>query len=330
METEEYFMANTTESKYESIYENICRSRDELDMLPKGYSLPLEASSQGDKYRFADGALDGMAIYHMGIPPQDASLLEQALDAAVSDLEQAHRLINAWVVDGHMISVMNQVQQYVSGHQERLPPSQIYRLAVECALKGTHREEVKFGIVLLGLIETDQNEQLKHALRILALSDEFTLYVLQLASQWTFPDKEILRIAKKVHGWGRIHAVTWLRPTSREIEDWLFAEGWDNTILPAYSALECCRKVNLQGRLEDSLNERDYSCACGLLAALLDERPVPGISEVEDCAGLLNAFVNCSASRAVSPQRQKTLELAAEYAAAHELPEIAERIRFLL
>ncbi len=315
----------------ESIYENICRARNELEVLPPEYSLPQEDKPQQDKVRFADGALDGIALYHMGVPNQDTTLLEQALDTAAANPEQARELVHQWVTDGHMISAREKVLGYLLDHQQQLPPAEIYRLAVECALKGTHREEVKFGLTLLALFDMSENEPLKNAMRILALSDEFTLYVLHAAANWDHSAQEILRIAKSVHGWGRIHAVRALEPETSEIADWLFAEGWDNTILPGYSALECCRKGDLRRRLEgDELSAKDFSCACGLLTALLDEGPVPGISEVEDPAGLLNAFVNCSASKAVSPARQKALEQVAEYAAAHELPEIAQRTRFLL
>lgn len=318
---------NTTS---ESIYENICQARNELGVLPSEYSLPPEDEPAADNIRFADGALDGIAIYHMGIPAQDAALLEQAVDTAATDPEQAHELILKWTTDGHMISAMNKIMQYTIERQQQLPPSQIYRLAVECALKGTHREEVKFGLVILTLFDTDTNEPLKNALRILALSDEFTLYVLQVAASWSNSSLEVLRIAKSVHGWGRIHAVGQLEPETAEISDWLFSEGWNNTVMPAYSALECCQKSGLRDRLKKEMNEKDYTCACELLQALLDEGPVEGISAVEDSAGLLNAFLDCSASKAVSPHRQKVLQQIDAYAKEHELPEIAERIRTLL
>lgn len=314
----------------ESIYENICRARNEREELPPEYSLPPEETPEPGKSRFADGALDGIALYHMRAPEQDAELLKQAVDAAATDLEQAHSLVSRWVVDGHMISAMNKILQYVMERRQQLPPSKIYRLALECALQGTHREEVKFGLVLLVLFDTDTNEPLKNALRILALSDEFTLYVLQIASNWTRSSQEILRIAKGARGWGRIHAVAALEPETQEIADWLFAEGWDNHILSAYSALECCQKADLRKRLENDMTERDFSRACELLNALLLEGPMPGISQIEDRAGLLNAFVDCAAGKGVSPQRQETLKQVSEYAASHELPEIAQRIRFLL
>lgn len=318
---------NTTN---ECIFEDICKARDELGMLPPKYSLPQNGPAESDNLRFADGALDGIAIYHMGVPTQDTALLEQALDTAVTDLEQAHELVRRWAVDGHMISSMNQIQQYTMEHQQQLPPSQIYRLAVECALKGTHREEVKFGLVMLTLFDTDNNEQLKNALRILALSDEFTLYVLQVAASWSRSSLEVLRMAKNVHGWGRIHAVVQLEPETEEIRDWLFTEGWNNAVTPAYSALECCRKCGFQERLEKNMSEKEYVCACGLIGALLDEGPAAGISAAEDAEGLLRAFLECSASKAVSPERQKTLKQITDYASAHELPMITQYASSLL
>lgn len=314
----------------ESIYENICRARNELGTLPPEYSLPAESGAAQDKVRFADGAMDGIALYHMGVPHQDTALLEQAINTAVTDLEQARKLVCQWVADGHMVSARQKISTYLLEHRQQLPAPKIYQLAAECALKGTHREEVKFGLVLLIFFDLDQNDPLKNAMRILALSDEFTLYVLMAALNWANAPQEILRIARSVHGWGRIHAVKALEPETPEIADWLFAEGWDNTVMPAYSALECCRKGGLRERLEKGMDEREYGCACELLQALLNEGPVEGISAVEDRAGLLNAFLDCSASRAVSPARQKTLELAAEYAGEHGLPEIAERSGALL
>ena len=55
----------------ESIYENICRARNDLEVLPPAYSLPRENDSEQAKVRFADGAMDGIALYHMGVPAQE-------------------------------------------------------------------------------------------------------------------------------------------------------------------------------------------------------------------------------------------------------------------
>ena len=75
---------------------------------------------------------------------------------------------------------------------------------------------------------------------------------------------------------------------------------------------------------------KDFASACGLLQALLNEGPMPGISEVEDSVELLNAFLDCAASKAVSPHRQKILEQIRKYAADHNMEEINERAASLL
>lgn len=111
-------MNNTSES----IYENICRARNRLEVLPPEYSLPLEEEPKPGAPRFADGALDGIALYHMGVPDQDTTLLEQAVDMAPTDPEQARRLVSSWAAEGHMISAMNKILPYVIERQQQLPP----------------------------------------------------------------------------------------------------------------------------------------------------------------------------------------------------------------
>ncbi len=50
-----------------SLYNYITNNVDSEGRLPKTFSLPDETSGNG--MRFADGALDGISIYHMGHTP---------------------------------------------------------------------------------------------------------------------------------------------------------------------------------------------------------------------------------------------------------------------
>ena len=88
---------------------------------------------------------------------------------------------------------------------------------------------MKFGLALLELFDLNGKEPVKTAVRELACSDEFTIFALFLMRSWDEPDREIFQAAKKVRGWGRIHAVERLDPVDEEMERWLLAEGWDNT-----------------------------------------------------------------------------------------------------
>ena len=111
---------------------------------------------------------------------------------------------------------------------------------------------------------------------------------------WDEPDREIFQAAKKVRGWGRIHAVERLDPEDEEMERWLLAEGWDNTVLPAYSALECFQKARCTQILEGNMTREQYGFMTGLMAGLLDEGPVRGISACENPEEVLNAFLRQS------------------------------------
>ena len=73
-------------------------------------------------------------------------------------------------------------------------------------------------------IETDKDTIEK--VRLLALSDEFTLYCLDILVccldilvQLEDSNEEIFEIAKKVKGWGRIHSIEYLQATNNKIKE---------------------------------------------------------------------------------------------------------------
>ena len=60
---------------------------------------------------------------------------------------------------------------------------------------------------------------------------------------WDNSNELIFELAKKLHGWGRIHAVKMLKPEDNdEMKEWLWLEGWKNNVMPEYSAYECYTK----------------------------------------------------------------------------------------
>ena len=62
---------------------------------------------------------------------------------------------------------------------------------------------------------------------------------------------EILELAKKVRGWGRIHCVDFIEPENDEIKEWLLLNGVDNDVVPAYSALRVFEKAESGYELSD-------------------------------------------------------------------------------
>ena len=144
---------------------------------------------------------------------------------------------------------------------------------------------------MLELVRVD-DDNLKDMLRIIGLSDEFTLFVIFIMQQWENANEEIFRLAKKTKGWGRIHAIERLIPDTPEIRDWLLREGVLNNVLPAYSAINCWEGSEAENLLfAPELSKEDFSAITALIAALLDEGPCPGISEIEKGDEAIKAYL---------------------------------------
>lgn len=79
--------------------------------------------------------------------------------------------------------------------------------------------------------------------------------------------------ARHVSGWGRIHAVAQLEPSSDAIRRWLLLEGWHNDVMPEYSALTCVEKSGLAEVLHSGAqNHAEFTAAGALLPRLPHHR----------------------------------------------------------
>ena len=75
----------------ESLYQLIHRSLTPEGILPEDFSLP---KPDGNQIHFADGAMDGITIFHTATGEADTGLLEQAVWAANRDrMEEAQGLV---------------------------------------------------------------------------------------------------------------------------------------------------------------------------------------------------------------------------------------------
>ena len=52
-------------------------------------------------------------------------------------------------------------------------------------------------------------------------------------------------LAKKLDGWGKIHLVTSLEPTTENIREWLITEGCKNKIHLGYLANIVAKKIDI-------------------------------------------------------------------------------------
>ena len=263
------------------------------DCLPDDFSLPK--SSDPTLARFADGAVDGIYIYHTEPTPvsEEAKVLMAKAMQAVGkgEREQAGKLFEELGTKARAVSIIDDLQQYMLGHKESVSAESVVKFALYTLYNTSDRESLKFALSMLEIVKLE-DDNLKNILRIIGLSDEFTLFVIFIMQQWDDANQEIFRLAQKTKGWGRIHAVERLIPDTPEIRDWLLREGIRNTVLPAYSALNCWEGSEAENLLfADEITEEDFAAISRLMAALIDEGPCPGISVMEKGDEVIKAFL---------------------------------------
>ena len=274
-----------------SIYEIINDSIEDGE-LPESFSLP---DIDDGKLKWADGALDGVTVYHMGLSEVDEDTLEMMVQAikavADHDYDMAVELFSKLGEQKRAIELIDEIQKYILGHRDELPPENVFKTSVNIILQSDNRENVKFGLSVLEIFNLNGKEDLISKIMTLGLSDEFTLFALFILQRLEDGNDRIFELAKKVYGWGRVHAVDRLEPLTPEIKDWLIEEGVHNTIMPAYSALTCWDKAQVATRLEGDLSENEFRGIRDIIEGLLGEGPVAGCSTIQDWDKYIELFL---------------------------------------
>ena len=288
-------------------------------VLPEQFRLPEDKNSDMD---FAPGAKDGIYIFH--IPKIENSDDEKdnfhELIDAISDarFEQAENMIKLITKEKRVLSIMADIQEYVAEEIDNLNDENLFNFSCYLIENATDIESVKFGLGLVLLFEC-KDEGFKDTIRTLGLSDEFTLYSAINMMMWSFGNEEIFELAKKVHGWGRIHIVDRLLPERKEIIDWLFYEGIDNSIMPQYSAFPCWYKGECDKRIKETMTRKDFDAVSKIVDAMLDDEPVPGFSNLLSNAFTpLKDFLARAAEQELNDDDKKLIEKIRDYAKDEE------------
>ena len=279
-----------------SIYELIASAVVD-GRLPRGFELPSLTNAENE-LRWADGALDGVGMFHMNRPElsdDDRALMEKAVRAAGDgDFDGADRLFAELGERVQALFVIDDLQHFIVDNQKALNPNKIFGCARHLITESANRESVKFGLSMLELFGMDRREDIKEKVRTLGLSDEFTLFAIFVMLKWQNANDEIFRLAKKVRGWGRIHAVERLEPETEEIRHWLLTEGCDNDVMPAYSALTCWQKSGAEDVLRRGPSQEEFKGLLMIFDGLVDEGPVAGISQLEGIDGLVSPLLDAA------------------------------------
>ncbi len=274
-----------------SIYEYI-KMHVVNNELPGDFSLPTEPVE--GKLRFADGALDGMTMYHMMGTELDEKEQEKMHEIIrlISDGEKvrADEALGEFAKKHRALTVIDDFENAIRENRQNLSAANLYRYAVRLITGSEDRECVKYGLEILELFSL-KDEEVKDIVRTLGLSDEFTLFAIYIMLQWDNANEEIFSLAQKVRGWGRIHAVEKLQPETEEIRRWLLNEGINNQVLPDYSALTCYEKAGVATLLKNEISQEEFQSIGRILKAMLVEGPVPGISAVENREEVLEEYL---------------------------------------
>ena len=209
--------------------------------LPRDFNLPIEWTKNSLPY--ADGAKDGIAVYHTypsGMAEESLPFLDEMLRAiSTEDYSIALNSLSKFAEKNSPIYVFHDFQEYIV-NQDRLEPEKLFDFTLGCLLN-TDIDIIKYGLLITALFPNPMAVA-KNVIMTLGLCNEFTIYAIFNILHWSNANDIIFMLAQKVHGWGRIHAVSYLQPENDEIKKWLLEEGIHNDILPEYTEEEVRRK----------------------------------------------------------------------------------------
>lgn len=293
----------------ESIYNRIKNAMTAEGTMPEDFVLRPRLP---DGRQFADGAIDGTIRYYMGRADNtDIELLTQALKLASKDkFEDAGNALITYFAQGIvMLPVMDKVQEWIYAHSGELSPENLGRFAMTLLKQSSDVESVKFALAVLEVIEQEQTDELEDLLLTLAGCEELTLFCLFVLGGYENANEMYFELAKKLHGWGRIHAVSMLKPANEEIRDWLLCEGWQNNIMPEYSAITIIKRVkladmlqNVDGRLDELVNQ-----AGNLIGYALQEEPIAGLSAYKRAGEVLQGYLACAQKAGLTEENLQKL-----------------------
>lgn len=288
---------------------------DGAGLLPGGEELPDEDPGSLNEIRWSPGAWDGMVTHHFNSSPDEGN-------NAVAISELITRTIRSGFRAEHFDALceLASSEKYISSivgvltavnSSEALTGEGIRELGRRLVRHGRHREPVKLGISLLGLLTDDLDRKL---LLTVGRHEEFTLYsaiAISVIEPADSRDQALLTLARSVNGWGRIHALERLAD-SREpkVHEWMLREGYRNTVMVEYTAGIVATTAGLADALENpAADDQLIDAAIEILSALANGGPVQGMdgyAEAPRALELLIAHVERRTPRLPDSQQSRT------------------------
>lgn len=263
---------------YDIINENLIDGE-----LPEDFSLAAAMGEENEDY--ADGAFDGITLYHIGrsdVSEDSMTLIDRIFhEINEEDMDAAFYTLFRFLENNTALGSIEEFEGYILDNADWIDPTNLYNFATEC-LVSADRELVKFGLEIMEIF-AEPSESVKEFIRTLGLCNEFTLFALfNIITNWSDPNTEIFNLAKKTHGWGRIHAVERLQPETDEMKLWLLREGINNTVMPEYSAYPVFRRAKVSKLLKTELSTENFLAISKIIDCLIEEGPTTGMYVIKD------------------------------------------------
>lgn len=263
------------------IYEYIKKHTKDM-RLPPDFRIPW---IRGE---WAPGAQDGVFLYHMAPLQPDPAREEKILEALtmMSDEENGQYIEKVFAIFEELdkktgiVRLFDEISRVIALHQADLNLVNLVKYGDWLICSGVSLLSVKLGLTVLSGFHVPFVEEV---MMEFGVYDEFTYYAARVLSRetWENGNEELFRLARNVRGWGRIHAVEYLRPETQEIRDWLLYEGADNEIVSQYSADTCLQKSGAENRLDSALSAGEFEAIGKLIQTALESGPCPGITDGE-------------------------------------------------
>lgn len=274
------------EDHLQSVYHLLAPYEPGCDPLPESaQTLPDEQSKEGEMSWVA-GAMDAVFSHHT-LGTNNEEIADKIFDAlgkvlvepSRENMEALYALLKNESPLEYIDALMAKIAQSSS-----LPNQQLHDLVVWLAQESPDRQVVKCSIALLSFFPWQHNIT---TITTLGLHDEFTLFsAIAVCNTMTQEELDFMLVymASRVLGWGRIHIIKRLpEELSFESCDWLLREGYFNTVMMEYTALECATRGELLTALmKKKIDDELLHGAGELLSILLNEAAVSGISCYED------------------------------------------------
>ena len=306
---------NKLETKDLSIYELIKNSIQANGELPENFILPPK---DPNGIPWADGAMDGVYIYHTVGNEEDIEPLKNIVfQISEGKFEEAETNLDK--LDFSMVSRTNSLLSWIIQEQKQINLNNLYEFASSRLVTTKNIEVIKFCLSVLAIMNVETDAETIEKVKILALSDEFTLYCLNIFVKLANSNEEIFEIAKKVKGWGRVHSIGYLEVTNDEIKEWILEEGCHNYVLPAYTAYTCAKKINLIDMLnEEQISSKKFNDISYLMNALLDETAITGMSALEDRELLIERYLEKAKTLSSTEEDYEVVRLIKKYVEDNE------------